>query len=75
MTYDCTAYTRQTVDSQTKNVTVLNFKANAKIDILLKAGKNSLEFSISQSKVSSPSFQPAGEYYVNNVPLATFKIN
>lgn len=72
VTYECSAYTRK---ADLQNVTVLNFTANAKIEILVKAGKNSLEFSISQAKVSSPTFSPAGDYYVNNIPLATFKIN
>lgn len=71
ITYDCIVTSR---NHNLQSVTVLNFTAETRHEVLLKATTTHLEFSLSRSEVKNANFKPASDkYYVQNMNLAMFK--
>jgi len=72
VTYNCNLKGTNKEGSTTQ---VLKFTAGVKIYIVAEASTKTLTFKITQAEMMNLSFQPVGNYFVNNLNLAMFKAN
>ena len=72
VTYKCSL---KGTNSQGTTQEIIKFTANTRFYILAGATTKTLTFKLAEAQLDNLSFETAGKYVVNNINLATFKVN
>ena len=72
ITYNCSASSK---DKNRQNVQVLNFHADVEIFVKVSASQRSINLEVMKAEAVDIDFIPVGDFYVNNLDLAMFKVD